>query len=173
MSRLCGAGWFAVQTIAGKEDFAILHLGRQGFEAFCPKLPKANRRRGGSASGVKPLFKGYCFAKFDPDRDQWRSINGTLGVSKLVMFGDRPARLPEGIVERLVDLSGTNGSVVFDDALAPGDRVAIHGGPFDEWIGDVLRTRDSDRVIILLDMMSQKLPVTVSRSQLRPLAGAA
>ena len=172
MGGVFGAGWFAVQTIAGKEDFAILHLERQGFEAFCPKLPKVNKRRRGSSSGRKPLFKGYCFVKFDPDRDRWRSINGTLGVSKLVMFGDRPASLPEGIVERLIDLSGTHGSVMFDDALEPGDRVAVHGGPFDEWIGDVLRTRDCDRVIVLFDMMSQKLPVTVNRSQLRSLAFA-
>ena len=49
----------------------------------------------------------------------------------------------------------------------PGQSVAINGGPFDGLVGQILEIRESDRVLLLLDLLNQQTRVRVDAKRLR------
>src|SRR5215475_12563612 len=91
--------WYAVQCQPHREHVASRHLANQGFGVFLPLRKKLRRHARRVDSVQVPFFPGYLFVQFDKGKHRWRSINGTLGVTRLVMQGECPAPAPEGIVE--------------------------------------------------------------------------
>lgn len=120
-------------------------------------------------STVSPLFPGNLFVRLDNvDQQQWRSINGMTGVLRMVSFGaaGRPAPLPAGPIERLYELSDSEGAVRLRDQVAAGDRVRLVGGPCDDLCGRLETAKDNERVAVLLDLLSKQTRVHVRRDLL-------
>jgi transcription elongation factor/antiterminator RfaH len=160
--------WYVAQTQPRREELALVHLRRQGFACLCPMRRKPRKIGKRVISGFSPLFPGYVFVSLDLEREQWRSINGTIGVLRLVSFGSggRPALLPEGFVERLASLSDSDGASRFCEELQAGTRVRVVGGPFDDLCGILEQAGDSERVTILLDLLSKATRVHMRRDLL-------
>lgn len=160
--------WFAAQTQPGRERLALQHLGNQDFETFCP-LRRTEKRLGKRVvTALAPFFPSYVFVHLDLAAERWRSINGTIGVLRLVGFGPEPAAMPKGLVERLRDLSSPEGELAFDEELRAGDTVRIVGGPFDALCGELVTAEPGKRVAILLDLLSGATRVVVERARLIP-----
>jgi len=158
--------WYAAQVQPRKERLALAHLQRQRFVTYSPIVQRTRRSRGRSVSAAEPLFPGYVFVALDCEREPWRSVNGTIGVLRLVSFGMHPALLPRGFVEQLQDLAGEDGDVRFDEALQPGDGVRIVGGPFDGLCGLLASGGARERVTVLLQMLAGETKVTLPRASL-------
>src|SRR6201995_4098463 len=90
--------WYAVHTLPFAEARAEHHLRRQEFRTFQPKRHKTIRHARKLSTVEAPFFPRYLFTVLDMTRHQWRSINGTIGVSRLVMCGDQPNPVPRGVV---------------------------------------------------------------------------
>ena len=86
--------WYAVHTLPFAEARAEGQLHRQGFRTFQPKRHKTVRHARRLSTVEAPYFPRYLFIVLDLARHQWRSVNGTFGVSRLVMRGDRPHHQP-------------------------------------------------------------------------------
>lgn len=162
--------WYAVQARPTRERLALQNLNNQGFEALCPMQRKARKNSQRWQSVLRPYFPGYLFVRLDLERQRWRSINGTLGVVRIVGTGSdgqaRPTPLPIGLVERFVELQSADGELKFAENLNVGDAVRIVGGPFDNLCGVLEAAGDVQRVTILLDMLSQETRVRVGRHML-------
>lgn len=162
--------WYVVQTQPRKERLAEHHLRNQDFVTFCPARPRTRGAGSRTQSVLAPFFPGYLFIELDVARQRWRSVNGTIGVLRLVSFGSSPAALPaplpEGLVERFRHLSAPDGSMPFDDRFAPGDRVRIMDGPFEDLCGTLESAGDKERVIILLEFLARKTRVEIERGRL-------
>jgi transcription elongation factor/antiterminator RfaH len=161
--------WFAAQTQRGKEHLALQHLGNQDFEAFCPLRRTAKRLGNRHVTALSPFFPSYVFVHLDPAAERWRSINGTIGVIRLVSFGPDPAPMPDGLVERLQELSSPEGELSFDEDLRAGDHVRIVGGAFDALCGQLVTEAPRKRVTILLELLSGATRVDVERARLVPI----
>ncbi|MBY6016094.1 hypothetical protein KUV75_14445 [Qipengyuania gaetbuli] len=161
-----GQSWYAVQAKPRREGLAIWHLERQGFAAYCPMIARGKLVRGKSVQVTEPLFPGYLFVGLTADRAQWRSVNGTIGVIRLVTTGADPAPVPVGFVERLRELEQSGGFAGFAEELQPGDEVRIVGGPFDDLCGELVKAAGSERVVVLLKLLSGETPVTLPRASL-------
>jgi transcriptional antiterminator RfaH len=85
----------------------------------------------------------------DRERDGWRSINGTLGVDRLLMHSKEPQAVPAGVVENLVAGADAQGNVRFDFRLREGDAVKVTAGPFADFVGRLERLDDHGRVRVL------------------------
>src|SRR5262244_81166 len=96
-----GERWYAVHTLPFAEARAERHLQRQEFRTFQPKRHKTIRHSRKLSTVEAPFFPRYLFIVLDLSRHQWRSVNGTIGVSRLVMRGDQPHPVPPGVVEAL------------------------------------------------------------------------
>lgn len=160
-----GQRWYAVQAQAGREHIALQQLALQSFNVLCPmrsKLLRVGKRR---IEREVPLFPGYLFTKLDLQREQWRSINGTRGVIRIVSFGVRPAPVPFEFIEKLKAIDGPLAHAPPDE-LQSGASVRIVGGPFDELCGKLVEASDKDRVTILLKILAGDKKVQLSRNYL-------
>ena len=57
-------------------------------------------------------------------------INSTFGVSRLVMLGEAPHPVPEGVIEALIAVTVDGGIVDLAAKLQEGSPVRVMAGPF-------------------------------------------
>ncbi len=158
-----GERWFVVYSLMCREEMARCHLQRQGFRAFLPRRMKTRRHARKIENVLSPFFPRYLFLILDLSRDRWRSVNGTFGVSSLLMEGKLPRPAPRGIVEALVDACDERDILRLDGEgrLQVGDRVQLLAGPFAEQMGRLERLDNQGRVRVLLEIMGGRVPVDV------------
>jgi len=155
------SAWYVVQTRPRDETRAQRHLAQQGFEVYLPCFTKRRRHARRTQMVAAPLFPGYLFARFDTARDRWRSINGTVGVNRLICHGDRPAPVPDDIVDGLRAREDGRGMLPLASLLVleRGARVRIADGALSDRIGIYERMTDSERIVILLDFLGRAVRV--------------
>lgn len=146
--------WYAVQTHPNRENLAVEHLKRQGFSVWMPMCGRIIRHARKSKRVRRPLFPGYLFINLDVEAAQWRSINGTIGVNRIVSFGQRPAPVAAKFIDALQNIEANEGLAAENgDALMPGQDVEILSGPMAGTIAKLLSLEAGDRVIVLLNML--------------------
>jgi transcription elongation factor/antiterminator RfaH len=160
--------WYVVRTRVQCELRAAHHLINQGFPVFVPRSWKSRRHARRIETVSRPLFPRYIFTVVDRTRDRWRSINGTLGVDRLLMCGGEPQPVPKGLVENLIFAADAESNVNFNSALWEGQSVKITAGPFANLIGSLERLDDKGRVEVLLDLMGAKVPVALPAHAIAP-----
>jgi transcriptional antiterminator RfaH len=158
--------WYAVQAKTGQETLAELNLRRQSYETFLPCSYRTIRHARQIRTVRSAFFPGYLFAAFDPDAARWRSIDGTIGVLRLLKADDSPLPAPKGLVEALIAATKEDGALDLAGALAPGAAVRVICGPFADQLAVVEKMSGPDRVRVLLSIMNQKVPLEVRRSAL-------
>lgn len=94
--------WYVAQTRARQERLALMNLEAQKFEVFLPQILKTTRHARRHRLVKSAVFPGYLFVRLDPDQHRWRSVNGTIGVSRLLTANERPTPAPIGVVEALM-----------------------------------------------------------------------
>ena len=160
--------WYVARTLPQREFHAARQLLNQNFRTFVPRFWK-NRRHARKVETISaPLFPRYIFVVVDPRRDRWRSINGTLGVDRLLMYGGEPQAVPLGVVENLIAASDEQGNVRFDLHLKEGDAVKVTAGPFADLIGRLERLEDQGRVRVLLEILGGRVRVAIPPGLLAP-----
>jgi transcriptional antiterminator RfaH len=158
-----GSRWYVVQSQPNAEHKAVAHLERQGFTTYLPRYLR--RRRHARRIDIVPaaLFPRYLFVGVDLERQRWRSIFSTIGVSRLVCQGEQPTPIADRVVDSLKLREDASGYVRLDyrPPFRSGDKIRILRGAFADCLGLYEDMRDSDRVAILLDLLGRKVRVTV------------
>jgi len=158
------ANWYLLQLKPNAHLTAVRNLERQGFETFLP-LSRATQRRGTRFIDTsRPLFPGYMFVKVAEGHSPWRTLNGTLGVSRLVYFGANPRPLPADLMAGLRGACDEDG-LLAPQPLKPGDVVQIKTGPFSNFIATVEELTSTDRIKLLLEIMGQESRLAASTHQ--------
>jgi transcription elongation factor/antiterminator RfaH len=165
-----GQRWYAVHTLPLSEARAQRHLANQNFQTFLPKRRKTVRHARTMTTVDAPFFPRYLFVALDLTRHQWRSINGTFGVSRLVMQGDGPHPVPRGIVETLIGSADERGILQLGQLLRVGTPVRLMAGPFADYLAILDRLEDSGRVRVLLELMGRQVSISALCNDVLPLA---
>jgi transcriptional antiterminator RfaH len=153
--------WYVAFTQPRAESQAGWHLDNQGFEPFLP-LCRTLRRHARQVTAVaRPMFPRYLFVAMDPERDRFRAVSGTRGVSHLVMAGERPAAVPPGVVETLQAQADSFGIVPLASLalFERGAPVRILDGALTGQIGRYEMLTPDRRVILLLDLLGRRVTV--------------
>ena len=164
-----GDRWFAVHALPRREVGAAKQLEFQGYRPFLPLHWKTVRHARRFRTIKAPFFPRYLFVRLNLARDRWRSINGTFGVSHLVMAGDLPLPVPHGVVEALGAITDATGIISFSSLMQPGQKVRILNGPFAERVGELRYADDRNRVQILLDVMGAQVTVRTTKQVIAPV----
>ena len=93
--------WYAVHSRPKQEHRALENLQNQGYEAWLPMITLEKLRRGRVTEVVEPMFSRYLFIRLDMEHTNWTPIRSTLGVSRLVSFGNRPAPMADELIQAL------------------------------------------------------------------------
>jgi transcription elongation factor/antiterminator RfaH len=159
--------WYVACTKPGGEDLALQNLTRQGFTSFLPRISRTVRHARKTSQVLRPLFPRYLFVSLDLDVDRWGAVRSTIGISSLVMNGERPGPVPRGVTESI--MAATNGAGGSDshDGLIIGGTVQFLTGPFADRLGVLVRMNDAQRVGGLLELLGSQREVAVRPGQLR------
>ncbi len=153
--------WYVVQTQPHGESKAVWHLGRQGFATYLPRYEKRRRHARRVETVAAPLFPRYLFVAIDMAAQRWRSIQSTIGVSRLVCNGDDPASVAGSVVDGLRRREDGHGFVTFErrPRFTMGEQVRIVDGIFASSLGLFDGVSDGERVAVLLDLLGRKIRV--------------
>ena len=160
--------WHVIQSKPGTKQLvrAFNNLDRQGFKTF---LPWCWRKRIGHAAEKIPLFEWYGFVQA---KEQWRAINSTYGVLRILTVDDKPGVIESWRVEALQRQSDAHGGAVrlretFKRRYTPNQTVKIVDGPFRGYVGKVLDLSDKQgRVKLLLDILGASSAVSINENDL-------
>ena len=152
---------------AKRHRIAERNLHRQGFDTFLPMQKITRRKTSRFVSDLKPLFPGYMFVSVNSDLAPWRSINSTIGVSRLVSFEGKPKPLPLQLISGLMLRCDASGTLLPPKSLNEGDSVEMLTGPFANFIATVDTIDPEQRIWVLLDFMGQKTRMQVTADQLQ------
>ena len=146
--------WYVAVTEPGKEGLAVRNLEQQSFRSLCPRFRTTRRHARRTHEVLAPLFPGYVFVSFDVDNDPWRSINGTLGVRRLISFDPaRPQPMPDAAMTQLLGRCHDGIVTRLIGGVQPGDAVKIVSGPFAGQLAEVESLDTKGRVRILLNIL--------------------
>ena len=165
-----GERWYLVQSLARQERRAEFQLAVQGYRVFLPSFSKTVRHARTMRIVRAPVFAGYQFIILDLGRDQWRSVNGTFGVARLITVQDRPSPVPRGLVEAMLDRTDGVGETHLSYSFEPGQPVRVLTGPFAELVGTFHALDAGGRVRVLLEIMGGAVPVQLMNDALEPAA---
>jgi transcriptional antiterminator RfaH len=153
--------WYVVQTQTHAEQKAAFHLQRQGFTVYLPQHLKRWRHARKTELRPTPLFPRYLFVAMDIAQARWRAIQSTFGVSALVCNGDRPATVPDGVLDDIRAREDESGLVPLNmtSAFHKGDAVTVLEGGLSGASGFFECFHDHDRVVLLLEMLGRPMRV--------------
>jgi transcriptional antiterminator RfaH len=163
--------WYVVYTNPREEGRAGGNLSAWSLEIFSPRIKERRSHpfTGEPIYAIKPLFPRYIFARFDLEK-LFHKIRFTRGVHSLVSFGNRPVAVDKEVIELIHSRVGKDGVIDMWDDLQPGDHVTVNDGPLKGLNGIFERpTKDSERVMILLDTVNYQARLQVERQGLRKI----
>ena len=159
--------WYLIQFKPNSHRLAERNLLRQGFETFLPMQKITRRKVSRFVSDLKPLFPGYMFVSVNSDLAPWRTINNTIGVSKIVSFEGKPKPLPLKLISGLMLRCDASRHTASTQKSDEGDSVEMLTGPFANFIATVDTIDPEQRIWVLMDFMGQKTRMQVTADQLQ------
>jgi len=154
--------WACAQI--NREQLALHFLGMAGYQTYLPRLRV--RRANGAARKPPPLFPGYAFVLVEL---QWHRAAKTPGVVCLVLDGEKPAKVPDMVIENLKKRE--RGGLI---ELPPppgfrrGDRVRVRNGALTGYLGLYEGQRGADRIAILLSWLGSERTVVLPKGDVEP-----
>ena len=158
------ARWYVAQIKPNDFARAEANLGRQGFETFMPLRSRTVRHARQMRDVLRPVFPGYLFVKFGSERADWRKINSTLGVSKLISSeAGKPTPVPNSLMAGLRARCDNCQVLKPLDDFCTGERVRMLSGAFADFIGEIEEMVPNDGVRLLFELMGQTTRIDVPR----------
>jgi transcriptional antiterminator RfaH len=156
--------WYLIHSKASAEASAQLHLERQRYEVYLPRLLQTVQRRGQWRERVVALFPRYLFVRVEDGRQSLSPVRSTVGVADVVRFGFHYASVRDNIISELrerEDVKSGLHRLRCAPPLSRGSRVRIGAGPFGGLEGVFEREAGTERVLVLLKLLGQDASVRV------------
>lgn len=160
--------WFLVRSKPRQEAVALTHLARQGYESYLPLFATEKLVRRKPTVVQEPMFARYLFVRLETSGQgqSWSPIRSTVGVSELVCFGSRPARVDAALIATLREREMAQQADP-DALFAAGESVRITEGAF-AGLEAIYQMNDADgRAMVLLDLLSKPVAMTIDAASLR------
>lgn len=160
--------WHLIHTKPRQEQIALTNLQQQGYECYLPVRRYEAQASSGLVIMAEPLFPRYLFIRIGSGNQAkgWGPVRSTRGVSRLVCFGNEPAKADDKLVDALRLCDGRIQSL---PAFSHGDRVVVDYGPLNG-LEALYQTHEGEkRAMILIEMLSRPTIVRIDRQHLRKI----
>ena len=162
MSQQGREAWFALQVKPRHEKSVSLALKMKGYEEFLPLYTAKHRWSDRYKEVKRPLFAGYTFCYFDPERRL--PILQTAGVRAIIGFGDGPIAVNEQEIEAVQAIIQSGLSAVPYPDIEVGETVRLKQGPLCGLEGVLKQYRDSDRLVVSVTLLRRSVAVEIDRA---------
>jgi transcriptional antiterminator RfaH len=142
------------------ETLAERIFARKGFESYLPQV----RSRQHGTTKIAPLFPGYIIVRVV---ERWYAVRWTMGVVRVLMAGDEPARLPDPVVED-IRRREVGGFIKLpppppkNSPLKIGQRARILTGSFRGHIALYDGQTAQERERVLINLLGRQVAVTLN-----------
>jgi transcriptional antiterminator RfaH len=151
------------QLEANRERLALHCLALRGFEVYLPRLRVKRITQPRKISAQAPaLFPGYAFVLIEL---QWHAARSSPGILRLVLDGDRPAKVPDKVI---AELKGCERTGLVELPAPPGFRrgdTRITRGVFAGQLAVFDGMRPHERVAALLQLLGR---VELAKADIAP-----
>lgn len=159
--------WWLVTTKPRQEEYAEANLLNQGYETYRPLAKRLRKQRGKMKPTIESLFPRYLFIHLDQLNDNWAPIRSTYGVSKIVSFGNKPAKVPDEIITQLKKEEDQLAEKAIDlDRFKKGETIKIENGAFKGLNALFLSYDGEERAIVLLNILQNQTKLTVPAAEI-------
>jgi transcriptional antiterminator RfaH len=159
----CPLKWYLLQCKPNQQDRAQAHLDNQGFTTYAPQLKVERIFRRKRIVRDEAVFPGYLFIQLAPHSD-WRALQATRGVSRLVSFNDAPHRIEDGLIAAL--RQQYNPQQLPNSLFKPGDSVRVTEGCFIDIQAIVKAVTSDERIIVLMNILQSQQAMVFPVTQL-------
>jgi transcriptional antiterminator RfaH len=160
--------WFLVRSKPRQEAVALTNLTRQGYESYLPMFAAEKIVRRKQAIVQEPMFARYLFVRLDTtgQGQSWSPIRSTIGVSELVCFGSKAAKVDETLIAMLREREAWQCEQP-KSLFATGDSVVIADGAF-AGLQAIYQMNDAEgRAMVLLELLSKPVAMKINAASLR------
>ena len=158
--------WYLIYSKPRQEASALENLQRQGFECYLPMISVEKLRNKLSVPVDEPLFPRYFFIRLDASQQgkSWNPIRYTTGVSRLVSFGNVPAKVDDALVSAIQAQLQTPHQQRAN--FAPGEQLRINHGPFAGLEAIYQMVDGIARVMVLIEILSKQVSLSIEPGSL-------
>jgi transcriptional antiterminator RfaH len=158
--------WLLLQTKSREESRAQEQLENQGCRVFCPYIGMEKISRGKRQVQQEPLFPGYLFLKIDDEQSSisFTSIRSTRGVSKIVRFGEDYTKLPQNLIDSILERVSQTHTPLSKNTPQPGNKVNITEGPFKGMEAIYQQADGAMRSMVLINLLHQQSSLTIENT---------
>jgi len=162
-----GYPWFAVRVRSNYERIASTILRGKGYEEFAA-LYLTKRRWSDRLKEVElPLFPGYVFCRFDPERRL--PILTTAGVVHIVGVGNTPEPVDGAEIAAIQSVIRSGLPARPWPFLRVGERVRVEYGSMKDVEGIVVSLKKELRLVISVTILQRSVAVEIERGWIRPV----
>ena len=145
--------WLVAQIKSHSYNLAIRNLERQGFETFLPKMKVTIKKEKKFINKDAFVFPGYVFIGVNSHRFNWTKINSTYGISKVLVFNNKPREVSYNFIVALKNKYEATVESTLKESLEKGDAIKFNSGPFVDLIAMIENVNETNRIGVLLDIM--------------------
>jgi transcription antitermination factor NusG len=156
--------WAAAQLQPQRERLALHCLAGAGYTVYLPRLRQHRVSHGRRIETTPALFPGYAFVLIEL---QWHAARWAPGVTRIVLDGAAPARVPDAVIAEIRSRE-RGGLVELPARFRPGDQVRVLRGPLARLVGLYAGMRPRERVEVLLAILGGAQRVTLAADAVEP-----
>ncbi len=164
--------WWLVKTKTRQDEKAELNLNKQDYITYRPEAKRLRKFRGKMKERIESLFPGYIFIQLDLTNDDWAPIRSTYGVSHIIRFGNKPAMVPDKLIDEIKQKQDPLAKKLIDlDRYKKGDKVIIdQEGAFKGMEGIFQNYDGEQRALILLSILQSQSVLALSEGEISAIS---
>jgi transcription antitermination factor NusG len=159
--------WFALRVKSNFEWVTSANLRQRGYREFLPTYTIRSRWSDRSKFLERPLFPGYVFCSFNPDRRI--PVLTAPGVLYVVGFGKQLVPIDEPEIKALWATLQSGVPLQPWPYLKGGERVLVERGPLKGLEGLVSEFKGRHRLIVSITMLQRSIAAEIDRDVVRPI----
>ena len=161
--------WFAVHTRSRHEKLVARQFLEKQIEAFLPLRTEVHRWKDRYKKVEVPLFSGYVFAQFERGSARRQAVLRTVGVIRIVGFGQRDEPVPDEQIAALRRVLESDALLHKHRYLRVGQRVKVISGALAGVEGILKRIKGNARLVIAVEPIRQAVAVELSGYEVVPI----
>ena len=159
--------WYALFVRSRHEKTVENSLRSKRYSVFSPSYRTKRKRVDRIAEIEVPLFPGYVFCQFDPNKRL--PILMTPGVVGVVGRGNRPEPVDDTEIDSIRTVALAGRSVQPWPFLKLGQRIRMQSGPLTGVEGIFLRVQDKDHLVVSVTLLQRAVSVVIERDSVAPV----
>jgi transcription antitermination factor NusG len=158
--------WFALQVKSRWESSTAVFLSGKGYETFLPEYRLKKRWSGKIREVNAPLFPGYIFCQFDPQKRL--PILVTPGVVAVVGRGRIPVPIEDAEIASIQAVISSGFPAEPWPYLEIGQRVRIEDQALNGLEGILVNFKGRKRIVVSVSLLRRSVALEIDRSRVSP-----